>query len=202
MANGSTKLTIIKAADYEGPDRRAAAPMRAYDKTIVNSEARLPPISALGRGIVALAVNNMEPKEVAVLALHLNHTLREASISDSRKAAENGGVEKGDHVRLARVSTVSSKYEGMVGTVQQVKNLRCYVKLRGIAKPLYVYMAEVEKLTAAQYKKLSGATASTEAPKKSGAAKKSTTKKSSGTKAPGKKAGSAKTEEATDPKAA
>jgi hypothetical protein len=200
----SAKLTIIKAGEYEGPDRRAAAPLKAYDKTIVNSEARLPPISDLGRGIVALAVNNMDPKEVAVLAVHLNHTLREASINNSRKAAENGGVEKGDHVLLARVSTVATKYEGMVGTVQQVKNLRCYVKLKGIAKPLYVYMAEVEKLTATQYKKLSGATATAEAPKKSNG---SSAKKSNGsaakkgTKPSVKKAGS-KEESTSDPKAA
>jgi hypothetical protein len=201
--SATTKLSIIKTEAYEGPDRRSPAPLKAYDKTIVNSEARLPPISSLGRGLVALAVNNMDPKEVAVLAMHLNHTLREASINDSRKAAENGGIEKGTYVRLARVSTVAAKFEGMVGVVQQISKLRCYVKLRGIAKPLYVYMAEVEKLTAAQYKKLSGVTVTAEAPKKNGStSKKNGAAKKSGAKGTVKKAGAKTEEQATDPKAA
>jgi hypothetical protein len=189
----SPTLSLIETEEYKGPDRRAAQPLKAYDKTVINSEARLPPITDLGRGIVALAVNNMAPKEVAVLALHLNHATREASINRSREAAEGGSVAKGDHVKLVRVSTVSSKYEGMVGVVSQVANVRCYVKVKGIARPFYVYMAEVEKMTAAQYKKVTGTAAANDGASTKRATTKGATKASStkpAKKASAKKSGS------------
>jgi hypothetical protein len=143
----------IKTTDYEGPDRREPEPARAYDKTIVNSAHRLPPISDLGASLVQLAMANMEPKEVAVLALHLNHGLRQASIENSRAVAEAGKIEKGTHVRLKRVATVSPQHAGKVGVVQRVSKLRCYVKLKGVSRPFYVYLAEVETLTASEIKR-------------------------------------------------
>lgn len=146
--------TLIRTEDYEGPDRRLPDPPKAYDKTIANSEARLPEISPLGASIVALAMENMSPRDAAVLALHLNHRLREASIERSRAAAEEGLIEKGTLVRLSRVATVSPKYEGRVGTVQRVVKLRCYVKLRGVSRPFYVYLAEVEALSPSEAKRL------------------------------------------------
>ena len=119
-------LAVIDTEGYKGPDRRAPRDLRPYDRTVINSEARLPPISDLGRGIVALVVNNLEPKEVASLAMHLTHSCRESSITRSREAAQGGSVTKGDHVRLVHVASVSSRYEGLVGVVQQVSNCLLY----------------------------------------------------------------------------
>jgi hypothetical protein len=152
----SAALPVIETEGYKGPDRRAPRPMRAYDRTILNSEARLPPIGDLSRGIVALVVNNLEPKEVAALAMHLTHSCRESSITRSREVAQDGMITKGDFVRLVNVSTVSSKREGLVGVVMQTSNVRCYVKVKSYARPFYVYMAEVEKLSEAQYREEAG----------------------------------------------
>ena len=191
---------VIETEGYKGPDRRTPPPLRAYDKTIVNSEARLPPISDLGRGIVALVVNNMAPKEVAALAMHLTHTCREASIKESREAAEGGTVAKGDLVQLVRVATVSQKYEGLAGVVQQVSKVRCYVKVKGHSRPFYVYMSEVQKVSPSTYKKLTGIDVANDG----GSRKKSssTTKASAKGKSSGKKGSSTKTSSTKPPKKA
>lgn len=204
-------LAIIKTEDYKGPDRRAPQPLKAYDKTIVNSAARLPPIGHLAQGIVALAVNNLDAKEVAALSMHLTHTCRESSITKSREAGAEGTVNKGDHVKLVRVSTVSASYEGMVGVVQKVSKVRCYVKVRGYARPLYVYMSEVEKVTQAQYKKLlglpsaandGGAAAKKKTTPSAKSTKKTSAKKGSAPKAPKKASGKKSSTKKVAPEAA
>lgn len=132
-AASDAKRAAAKAEREAKAQPRGPAHMKKVDK----AAARLPALSAEAQtklNELRLEISNVD---MTVLALHLQHHVRVAATykAHGRKFVNGQGV---------RIVGGDPRYIGQVGTIDQARNIRCFVNVPGVKKPVYVFTSDIE----------------------------------------------------------
>lgn len=122
---------------------RAAQPRgQAHMAKVARAADKLTALDAAATILFNEATGNLTAAQVLALAGHLVHFTRTQSTERALRTAI--AVD-------ARVRIVSgSQHVGKEGTVTKSARIRCYVKVDGVAKPVYLFTSDVEPVAPAQ----------------------------------------------------
>lgn len=131
-----------RAARRAERERAAASRKLPHLKKVEKALAGLPTLTEDVSGVYNSLVSAQPADQLLALAAHLQQHVRlqrtlQATATSARPVAGNKvRVVGGDH-----------RYVGLVGTVDRAQRIRCYVKLDGREKPLYLFTSDVEVVT-------------------------------------------------------
>jgi len=135
-ATAEAKRAAAKAERESKQQGRGPAHMKKVDK----AAARLPVLSSAAQtklNELRLELSNID---MTVLALHMQHIVRVAATA----AAHGRKFTNGQQVRF---TGGDPRYIGQVGTIDQARNIRCFVNVTGVKKPVYVFTSDIEPFT-------------------------------------------------------
>lgn len=132
-AASDAKRAAVKAEREAKAQPRGPAHMKKVDK----AAARLPALSAEAQTKLNEIRLSLGLVDMTVLALHMQHHVRVAATSKAhgRKFVNGQGV---------RIVGGDPRYIGQVGTIDQARNIRCFVNVPGVKKPVYVFTSDIE----------------------------------------------------------
>lgn len=143
-AQRAEERAAAKAAKLaEVAAKRADAKRVAHLRKVENARSRLPALDRATTEAVAELTNKVTAAQLEVLAQHLMvHARTERTV---RSVAPGATMAVGDAVTVVGGA---AKHVGAVGTLVVVNKLRVQVKVDGVAKPLYLYRADVAPVAA------------------------------------------------------
>lgn len=143
-ARRAEERAAAKAAKLaEVAAKRADAKRVAHLRKVENARSRLPALDRATTEAVAELTNKFTAAQLEVLAQHLMvHARTERTV---RSVATGAAMAVGDTVTVVGGA---AKHVGAVGTLVVVNKLRVQVKVDGVAKPLYLYRADVAPVAA------------------------------------------------------
>ena len=143
-AQRAEERAAAKAAKLaEVAAKRADAKRVAHLRKVENARSRLPALDRATTEAVAELTNKFTAAQLEVLAQHLMvHARTERTV---RSVATGAAMAVGDTVTVVGGA---AKHVGAVGTLVVVNKLRVQVKVDGVAKPLYLYRADVATVAA------------------------------------------------------
>lgn len=143
-AQRAEERAAAKAAKLaEVAAKRADAKRVAHLRKVENARSRLPALDRATTEAVAELTNKFTAAQLEVLAQHLMvHARTERTV---RSVAPGATMAVGDAVTVVGGA---AKHVGAVGTLVVVNKLRVQVKVDGVAKPLYLYRADVAPVAA------------------------------------------------------
>lgn len=143
-AQRAEERAAAKAAKLaEVAAKRADAKRVAHLRKVENARSRLPALDRATTEAVAELTNKFTAAQLEVLAQHLMvHARTERTV---RSVATGAAMAVGDTVTVVGGA---AKHVGAVGTLVVVNKLRVQVKVDGVAKPLYLYRADVAPVAA------------------------------------------------------
>lgn len=130
------KRAAAKAEREAKQQPRGPAHMKKVDK----AAARLPVLSAAAQSKLNELRLELSNIDMTVLALHMQHIVRVAATA----AAHGRKFVNGQRVRF---TGGDPRYIGQVGTIDQARNIRCFVNVTGAKKPVYVFTSDIEPFT-------------------------------------------------------
>jgi transcription antitermination factor NusG len=138
------KVAREAARAEKAKEREASAASKkpAHMKKIEKAAAALPALRPTVLALYEEITANHSGDQIAALALHLQHFNR----VQQTKRALSLEIEAGDEVRIVSGPT---KYIGKTGIVDRAQRIRCFVKVHGMSKPVYLFTSDVEPLNAA-----------------------------------------------------
>jgi hypothetical protein len=120
-------------------ERDANKPKRAaHMSKLERAEAKLPPMTGMAHQEYNDIIVNFSRGEIAALALWLQHYNRAAAT----ERAVSAKLEIGDQVTI---TGGDPKWIGKTGTVSEVRRIRCFVEVEGVAKPIYLFTSDVAR---------------------------------------------------------
>ena len=143
-AQRAEERAAAKAAKLaEVAAKRADAKRVAHLRKVENARSKLPALDRATTEAVAELTNKFTAAQLEVLAQHLMvHARTERTV---RSVATGAAMAVGDTVTVVGGA---AKHVGAVGTLVVVNKLRVQVKVDGVAKPLYLYRADVAPVAA------------------------------------------------------
>lgn len=132
-AASDAKRAAAKAEREAKAQPRGPAHMKKVDK----AAARLPALSAEAQTKLNEIRLSLGLVDMTVLALHMQHHVRVAATSK----AHGRKFVNGQSVRFVGGDP---RYIGQVGTIDQARNIRCFVNVPGVKKPVYVFTSDIE----------------------------------------------------------
>lgn len=132
-AASDAKRAAAKAEREAKAQPRGPAHMKKVDK----AAARLPALSAEAQTKLNEIRLSLGLVDMTVLALHMQHHVRVAATSK----AHGRKFVNGQSVRFIGGDP---RYIGQVGTIDQARNIRCFVNVPGVKKPVYVFTSDIE----------------------------------------------------------
>lgn len=134
---------VARAAARSEKYRERNGGKPAHMKKIEKAEAALPRISDETRKMLGEITSTISGVELESLALHIQHHNR---VQQTKRALKGVSFEPGDEVRIV---SGAAKYLGKTGVVDRAQRIRCFVRVHGVSKPVYLFTSDVEPLTAA-----------------------------------------------------
>lgn len=143
-AQRAEERAAAKAAKLaEVAAKRADAKRVAHLRKVENARSRLPALDRATTEAVAELTTKFTAAQLEALAQHLMvHARTERTV---RSVAPGATMAVGDAVTVVGGA---AKHVGAVGTLVVVNKLRVQVKVDGVAKPLYLYRADVAPVAA------------------------------------------------------
>lgn len=130
----------VKAEKAAARDKdRPAAHMSKVQK----AAAKLPNLSDVAQSLFNDATVNLDVAGVAALAAHLQHFNR-------TKATERALNQKVNVDDMVKITGGEPRFIGLEGQVTKAQRIRCYVKVEGFKKPVYLFTSDVEVTKAAK----------------------------------------------------
>ena len=108
-------------------------------KKVERAASQLPAISTEAKQMLDEIVSCFGLVDMTVLAAHLQHHVRVKQTA----AAHGRKFTIGQRVRIVGGD---ARYIGREGTVDQARNIRCFVSVPGVNKPVYVFTSDIEAL--------------------------------------------------------
>ncbi len=138
----------VKKAEIENDRsrRRAeraekAAQKQVHMKKIDNARSKLPQLSGYSQTVFDELIVNLPAEQLTALALHLQHYNR----LKATQRAVSTTIELGHEVKIIGGDP---KFLGKVGTIAEVRRIRCFVNVPGVKKPVYCFTSDVEVIPA------------------------------------------------------
>lgn len=130
--------------DAERSEKKAARADKQTNKVahmskVEKAAAKLPSLNETATTVFTDITTNFSRSQIAALAEHLAHFNR----AQATARALNTKLEVGDTVRI---TGGDPRYAGKVGTLDKVQRIRCYCKVEGVEKPIYLFTSDVSKL--------------------------------------------------------
>lgn len=133
------KVAREQALQAKRAERDANKPKRAaHMSKLERAEAKLPPMTGMAHQEYNDIIVNFSRGEIAALALWLQHYNRAAAT----ERAVSAKLEIGDQVTI---TGGDPKWIGKTGTVSEVRRIRCFVEVEGVAKPIYLFTSDVAR---------------------------------------------------------
>ena len=133
---------ITKAEKAKQRASADASKKPAHMKKIEKAGAALPAIGSEAKKLFDEVTTNLSGTQIEALALHLQHFNR----VEQTKRALNLEIKVGDEVRIV---SGAPKYVGKTAVVEIARRIRCFVKVQGHDKPVYLFTSDVVPLNAA-----------------------------------------------------
>lgn len=134
------KATARADAKAERDAKRASKPS-AHLAKIATAASKLPALSLDALSAFDTLVSALPTAELSNLVEHLRLKVR----IDQTKAASDRKLGIGDRVT---VTAGDPRFLGLAGTVTEARRIRCFVKLDGRDKPVYMFTSDVEPVPA------------------------------------------------------
>lgn len=126
---------IRKQAERELSKASKPAHMSKVDR----AAAKLPKLLNFAQSVYDDVIVNMGAEQLNALAQHILHYNRV-------KATERALGAKLEVGQTVRIIGGDPKALGKVGTVTEVRRIRCFVELEGASKPVYLFTSDVETI--------------------------------------------------------
>lgn len=109
---------------------------------VERAAAMLPELSPEAEQFFTDAINGLTPAELTAFAAHIEFHNRKSAIGSAKEAS----LKVGDKVKIAGGQ---ARYLGLTGTVDEVRNVRCFVALDADpTRRVYLYVSDVEHIQA------------------------------------------------------
>lgn len=108
----------------------------AHMAKVRKAAAKLPALSDAAQEAFNTISSKLSPQDVFTLNAHLQLHVRELQT----KAALEANLTLGDKVRIVNGA---ARYIGCVGTVTELRRIRCFVTIEGVDKPAYLFTSDV-----------------------------------------------------------
>lgn len=130
-----------EAEREERRSRRAAqaqekAGRPAHMKKVNRAAEKLPGLNEDASRAFDEITTNFSAEQISAIALHLQHFNR-------AKATERALTQKVEVGSRVRIMGGDPKFIGQVGTVSNVRRIRCFVDVPGSKKPVYLFTSDV-----------------------------------------------------------
>lgn len=135
-ATSDAKRAAAKLEREAKQQGRGPAHMKKVDK----AASKLPVLSNAAQTKLNELRQELSNIDMTVLALHMQHIVRVAATA----AAHGRKFTNGQRVRF---TGGDPRYIGQVGTIDQARNIRCFVNVTGAKKPVYVFTSDIEPFT-------------------------------------------------------
>lgn len=129
-----------KARSERSRNRNNPSGQPAHMKKIEKAAAALPRISEATRKALDEITSTITGVELESLALHIQHYNR---VQQTKRALKGASFEPGDEVRVV---SGAAKYIGKTGVIDRAQRIRCFVRVHGASKPVYLFTSDVELL--------------------------------------------------------
>lgn len=118
-----------------------ATQKQVHMKKIDNARSKLPQLNSYSQTVFDELVVNLPAEQLTALALHLQHYNR----LKATQRAISTTIELGNEVKI---TGGDPKFIGKVGTITEVRRIRCFVSVPGVKKPVYCFTSDVEVVQA------------------------------------------------------
>lgn len=133
--------------EKERDERRAAKPAAspAHMKKVAKAAERLPALSDDAKSFFEEAKTSLNAADLIALAAHLQIHCR-ASATEASSARK---LKEGETVKIVSTDVPQyAKFIGKTGVVEKAQRIRCYVKVPGVDKAVYLHISDVEPFAA------------------------------------------------------
>lgn len=117
------------------------AQKQVHMKKIDNARSKLPQLNGYSQTVFDELIVNLPAEQLTALALHLQHYNR----LKATQRAVSTTIELGHEVKIIGGDP---KFLGKVGTITEVRRIRCFVNVPGVKKPVYCFTSDVEVIPA------------------------------------------------------
>lgn len=121
---------------------REASKQPAHMRKVMKAAERLNPLAQAAQLLFNEATANLTASELATLALHMQHFNRVQATT----RALGQRVEVGQQVQIVGGDP---RFVGKTATVTKVQRIRCYAKIDGVKKDVYLFTSDVAPVAAA-----------------------------------------------------
>ncbi len=118
-----------------------ATQKQVHMKKIDNARSKLPQLSGYSQTVFDELIVNLPAEQLTALALHLQHYNR----LKATQRAVSTTIELGHEVKIIGGDP---KFIGKIGTITEVRRIRCFVNVPGVKKPVYCFTSDVEVIPA------------------------------------------------------
>lgn len=132
-AAADAKRAAAKVEREAKQQPRGPAHMKKVDK----AAARLPALSSEAQTKLNELRAELSNVDMTVLALHMQHHVRVAATSKAHGRKFTNG-------QRVRIVGGDPRFIGQEGTIDQARNIRCFVNVEGVKKPVYVFTSDIE----------------------------------------------------------
>ena len=139
-AERAERKAAAQAKREEAKAQRAASKTTrgpAHMKKVEKAAERLPKLSQASQQMFSSITGTMSLVDMTILALHMQHHVRVQQTA----AAHGRKFTNGQRVRFVGGD---ARYIGMTGEIDQARNIRCFVAVPGVKKPVYVFSSDIE----------------------------------------------------------
>ncbi len=140
-AERATKKAEREAARAAKRAARVTDRKAPHMSKVEKAAAKLPVLSEQAQLAVNDITTNFSASVILAIAAHLSHFNRVRAT----ERALGQTVATGDTVRIV---SGDSRFIGQTGEVFKAQRIRCYVSLKGVKKPLYLFTSDVEVVRA------------------------------------------------------
>jgi len=127
------KRAAAKAERDSKKQQRGPVHMKKVEK----AAARLPKLSQDSQQMFSTITGTLGLVDMTILALHMQHHVRVQQTA----AAHGRKFTNGQRVRFVGGD---ARYIGQTGEIDQARNIRCFVTVPGVTKPVYVFTSDIE----------------------------------------------------------
>lgn len=138
--NKEAELARVKSEKQAARDAKKAAkaalPKKIPHLAKVEKAANLPEISDDLKDLVG-EISDLSAPEISAVMAHLSYAFKVKQTVASNDMTREVG-------ETVKIIAGNADVLGLVGTVSEVHRIRAFVKVPGVEKPIYVYMADLE----------------------------------------------------------
>jgi hypothetical protein len=138
----AARKALREASRAEKLATRNANKQPAHMRKVTRAAEKLGTLAQAAALLFNEATANLSAVELSVLANHLLHFNRQKATERALEQSVEAGME-------VTIVGGDARYVGRTGTVEKSQRIRCYVRVEGVNKPVYLFVSDVSPITEA-----------------------------------------------------